>query len=49
MDRAELTGPHELALFAMAAQRLDDPGSKLGCAARWQPERCMAQLPDAAN
>ena len=24
MDRAELTAPHELALFAMAAHRLDD-------------------------
>ena len=36
--RADLTAPHELALFAMAAQRLDDPGSKLGCATRWLPE-----------
>ncbi|MFL5283146.1 MAG: transposase, partial [Rhodopila sp.] len=25
----ELSAPHEMALFAMAAQRLDDPGSKL--------------------
>jgi hypothetical protein len=29
---AELTAPHKTALFAMAAQRLDDPGSKLACA-----------------
>jgi hypothetical protein len=28
----ELSAPHEMALFAMAAQRLDDPRSKLGCA-----------------
>src|SRR4051794_11102428 len=34
IDRADLTAPHEMALFAMAAQRLDDPGSKLGCATR---------------
>src|SRR5690242_744924 len=31
----ELSAPHAMALFAMAAQRLDDPGSKLGCAMRW--------------
>ena len=30
----ELSAPHEMALFAMAARRLDDPGSKLGCATR---------------
>ena len=29
MTRAELAAPHEGALFAMAAQRLDDPDSKL--------------------
>ena len=34
----ELIAPHEMALFAMAAQRLDDPGSKLGCATRWLPD-----------
>src|SRR3978361_102350 len=34
-DRAGLTAPHEVALFAMAAQRLDDPASKLACATRW--------------
>ena len=35
--RAHLSAPHEIALFAMAAQRLDDPGSKLSCATRWLP------------
>ena len=45
MARAELTAPHETALFAMAAQRLDDPGSKLACATRWLPD--VAWLPDA--
>jgi hypothetical protein len=43
----ELTAPHELALFAMAAQRLDDPGSKLGCATRWLPD--IAWLPEARD
>jgi hypothetical protein len=38
MSRADLTVPHETALFAMAAQRLDDPGSKLSCATRWLPD-----------
>jgi len=38
MARADLTAPHETALFAMAAQRLDDPGSKLACATRWLPD-----------
>src|SRR5271165_3843931 len=33
----ELTAPHEAALFAMAANRLDTPCSKLACAARWLP------------
>ena len=28
-ERAKLTAPHEIALFAMAANRLDDPVSKL--------------------
>jgi|ERR1035441_950169 hypothetical protein len=32
-----LTAPHEAALFAMAANRLDTPGSKLACAERWLP------------
>jgi DDE family transposase len=41
----ELSAPHEMALFAMAAQRLDDPGSKLGCATRWLPD--IAWLPEA--
>src|SRR5208283_1259006 len=43
----ELTAPHEAALFAMAANRLDAPGSKLACAARWLPD--VAFLPDAAG
>jgi hypothetical protein len=45
MDRAGLSAPHEMALFAMAAQRLDDPASKLACATRWLPD--IAWLPDA--
>src|SRR6201995_4648959 len=43
--RAQLSAPHEVALFAMAAQRLDDPGSKLGCTTRWLPD--IAWLPEA--
>jgi hypothetical protein len=43
----ELTAPHETALFAMAANRLDAPGSKLACAERWLPD--VAFLPDAAG
>ena len=46
-DRANLTAPHETALFAMAANRLDDPVSKLACAERWLPD--IAWLPDAAG
>jgi transposase len=45
MERAGLTAPHEIALFAMAAQRLDDPASKLACATRWLPD--IAWLPEA--
>ena len=30
-----MQAPHEAALFAMAAQRLDRPGSKLACHERW--------------
>ena len=45
MMRAGLTAPHEIALFAMAAQRLDDPASKLACATRWLPD--IAWLPEA--
>src|SRR6201996_1528146 len=41
----ELTAPHEAALFAMAANRLEQPGSKLACATRWLPD--IAFLPDA--
>src|SRR4051794_5404875 len=36
-----------MALFAMAAQRLDDPGSKLGCATCWLPD--IAYLPEARD
>ena len=45
--RAALTAPHEIALFAMAANRLDDPVSKLACVERWLPD--IAWLPDAAG
>jgi hypothetical protein len=45
MSRAGLTAPHEIGLFAMAAQRLDEPASKLACAARWLPD--IAWLPQA--
>jgi hypothetical protein len=41
----ELTAPHQAALFAMAANRLEQPGSKLACATRWLPD--IAFLPDA--
>ena len=47
MERAGLTAPHEMALFAMAAHRLDDPDSKLGCATRWLPD--IAWLPEAGK
>jgi Transposase DDE domain len=43
----DLSAPHEMALFAMAAQRLDDPGSKLSCATRWLPD--IAWLPEARD
>src|SRR5271157_3062673 len=46
-EQARLTAPHETALFAMAANRLDDPVSKLACAERWLPD--IAWLPDAAG
>src|SRR5450755_3415808 len=45
--RAKLTAPHETALFAMAANRLDDPISKLACAESWLPD--IAWLPDATG
>src|ERR1700760_2213731 len=45
--RASLTAPHETALFAMAANRLEDPVSKLACAERWLPD--IAWLPEAAG
>jgi len=45
LTQAHLSAPHEMALFAMAAQRLDDPSSKLGCATRWLPN--IAWLPEA--
>ncbi|MCW2240613.1 IS1634 family transposase [Azospirillum canadense] len=40
-----LSAPHEIALFAMAANRLEDPGSKLACAERWLPN--VAWMPEA--
>jgi hypothetical protein len=40
-----LTAPHEAALFAMTANRLEQPGSKLACATRWLPD--VAFLPEA--
>ena len=46
-EQAKLTAPHETALFAMAANRLDDPVSKLACAERWLPD--IAWLPYAAG
>ena len=46
-EPAKLTAPHETALFAMAANRLDDPVSKLACAERWLPD--VAWLPDATG
>src|SRR3978361_989997 len=46
-DRAGLTAPHEVALFAMAAQRLDDPASKLACATRWLSDIAWLPQPDA--
>src|SRR3984885_11797767 len=46
-DQGKLTAPHETALFAMAANRLDDPVSKLACAERWLPD--ITWLPDAAG
>jgi hypothetical protein len=46
-EQAKLTAPHETALFAMAANRLDDPVSKLACAERWLPD--ITWLPDAAG
>src|SRR5690349_1273110 len=45
LTQVHLSAPHEMALFAMAARRLDDPGSKLGCATRWLPD--IAWLPEA--
>jgi Transposase DDE domain len=47
ITEGEPSAPHEMALFAMAAQRLDDPGSKLGCATRWLPD--IAWLPEARD
>lgn len=45
LTQAHLSAPHEMALFAMATPRLDDPGSKLSCAPRWLPD--IAWLPEA--
>jgi hypothetical protein len=45
LEAAGSRAPHEAALFAMAANRLDQPGSKLACAERWLPD--VAWLPEA--
>ena len=45
LTQAGLAAPHAAALLAMAAQRLEAPGSKLACATRWLPE--VAGLPEA--
>lgn len=47
LAQAGLTAPHEAALFAMAANRLDEPGSKLACAERWLPD--VAWMPEASG
>src|SRR5258708_25360018 len=47
LDEAGLSAPHEAALFAMAANRLDEPRSKLACAARWLPD--VPWLPEASG
>ncbi len=47
LAKAGLSAPHEMALFAMAANRLDDPCSKRGCAERWLPD--VAWLPKAQD
>jgi len=47
LARAELTAAHEMALFAMAAHRLDAPDAKLGCATRWLPD--IAWLAEAGK
>jgi Transposase DDE domain len=45
LTRAGLTAPHETALFAMTAHRLEDPASKRACATRWLTD--TAWLPEA--
>jgi hypothetical protein len=45
LEAQGLSAPHEAALLAMAANRLDQPGSKLACAQRWLPD--IAWLPEA--
>jgi hypothetical protein len=42
---AGLTAPHETALFARAAQRLEQPGSKLACATNWLPMSRFCRRP----
>ena len=44
-ENAGLSAPHKAALFAMAAQRLEQPGSKLACATSWLPDGAF--LPEA--
>src|SRR3954451_348791 len=45
LTQAHLSAPHEMALFAMAAQRLDDPASILSWATRLLPD--IASMPEA--
>jgi hypothetical protein len=47
MAAGELPAPHETALFAMTADRLEEPGSKLVCATHWLLE--VVWLPEAAE
>lgn len=47
MAKAGLTAPHEIALLAMATNRLDDPGSAAACAERWLAD--TAWMPEAAE
>jgi hypothetical protein len=45
----KLKAPHEAALFAMAAQRLDRPGSKLACHERWTNIRTVLETLKAVS
>jgi hypothetical protein len=47
MTARERRAPHEKALFAMVANRLLEPVSKLACHERWLRDR--VHLPEAAD